>query len=91
LLAHRIKRFAAFLDELANRYAGDTGGGPKKYLRRSMFSDHLSLHLIGVDIKMLRQIGKPTAFRAVTLNSSVPIGPRGVWRKTEPHRLPRAA
>ena len=60
LLAHPVRRFAALLDELADGYAGDAGARPEKYLRNSMFSDHLGLHLIGIDIKMLGQMNTET-------------------------------
>jgi hypothetical protein len=36
-LAHPVERFAARLDELADRHAGNTGGRPEKDLRHAMF------------------------------------------------------
>src|SRR6202040_4030770 len=38
-LAHPVERFAARLDELADRHAGNTGGRPEKDLRHAMFPD----------------------------------------------------
>jgi len=81
LLSYTIEGFASLRYECANRHTGDAGGRPKEHLRDSMFSNDLSLNLIGVDLKssnvalrvgardLLRACGRTTHMRAVALTA----------------------
>src|SRR5258708_32092326 len=76
LLAHAIERFAALLGQRIDRHAADTGARPKKYLRNSMLADHLSLHLIGIDVEMLRQMNTEAQAVEEGPGAQHPIVPR---------------